>query len=141
MATGLLGQAIEREYSLADLVRRPNVPYQLLMTASAAGPSVADPLVAEQIDIQLKYSGYIAQQKIEVERQANHEQTRFPVDLDYVNVKGLSFEARQKLSQHRPETLGQASRISGITPAAISILLVHLKKHYWNLNETTISAN
>ena len=139
-AIPILGQAIEREYSLADLIRRPNVPYRTLMTASAAGPGVADLLVAEQIDIQLKYSGYITQQKVEVERQAHHEQTRFPADLDYANVKGLSFEARQKLTQHRPETLGQASRISGITPAAISILLVHLKKHYWNLDENTVSA-
>jgi tRNA uridine 5-carboxymethylaminomethyl modification enzyme len=132
-ATSLLGQPIEREYSLADLVRRPTVNYSHLMSHPAAGPGVEDPQAAEQVEIHLKYSGYIDRQNLEVSRQLHHEQTRFPEGFDFQSVKGLSFEARQKLQQHQPETLGQAGRISGITPATVSILLVHLKKHFWNV--------
>ena len=92
------------------------------------GGGVDDPAVAEQVEIQLKYSGYIARQQAEVERLGHQEHQPIPDDLDYAEVRGLSFEARQRLSQHRPQTLGQASRMQGITPAAVSLLLVHLKR-------------
>jgi tRNA uridine 5-carboxymethylaminomethyl modification enzyme len=127
-AERVLGQAIEREYTLADLLRRPDVRYAALMTLPGAGPGIDDAVVAEQVETQAKYAGYIARQRDEVARQEAHESTRLPADLDYGAVRGLSIEARQRLAQHRPETLGQASRIQGITPAAISLLLVHLKR-------------
>ncbi len=132
-AIRISGQSIEGDYTLAELLRRPNVSYEALTSIAAAAPPVADPLVAEQVEIQLKYAGYIERQRLEIERQQHHEQTQLPEDLDYSSIKSLSVEARQKLAQHRPETLGQAGRISGLTPAALSILLVHLKKHYWNV--------
>ena len=91
---------------------------------------MADPKVAEQVEIQAKYEGYITRQHAEVERRKDAESTRLPQDLDYREVRGLSTEAQQKLNRHRPETIGQASRISGITPAAISLLLVHLKRGF-----------
>ena len=125
-ATALLGAPLERDYSLADLVKRPDVGYAAVVEAT--GPGVDDPVVAEQVEIQLKYSGYIARQQAEVERQSHQEHQAIPDDLDYAQVRGLSFEARQRLTQHRPQTVGQASRIQGITPAAISLLLVHLKR-------------
>jgi tRNA uridine 5-carboxymethylaminomethyl modification enzyme len=93
-----------------------------------AGPGVADQQAAEQVEIQIKYEGYIERQREEVERQEHFETRRLPEGLDYRAVHGLSVEVQQKLNQHRPETLGQAARISGITPAAISLLLVHLKR-------------
>jgi tRNA uridine 5-carboxymethylaminomethyl modification enzyme len=126
-ATALLGAPIEREYALADLVRRPDVRYAALVEATG-GPGADDPAVAEQVEIQLKYAGYIARQQLEVERQGNQEHQRIPDDLDYAEVRALSVEVRQRLAQHRPETVGQASRIQGVTPAAISLLLVHLKR-------------
>ena len=92
------------------------------------GPGVADPAVAEQVEIAVKYAGYIERQQDEIARHAAHESTRLPPDLDYEAVTGLSFEVRQKFKQHRPETVGQAARISGVTPAAVSLLLVHLKR-------------
>ena len=95
------------------------------------GPGVQDPLVAEQVEIQVKYAGYIARQQDEVQKQIAHEQQAIPADVDYDAVTSLSFEVRQKLKTHRPETIGQAARISGVTPAAISLLLIHLKRlHY-----------
>jgi tRNA uridine 5-carboxymethylaminomethyl modification enzyme len=130
----VLGKAIEREYNLADLLRRPNVDYQKLMTMQAIDGtkfSAEQPLadaVREQIEIQLKYAGYIDRQAKEVERHEHFESLKLPSELDYMQVKALSMEVRQKLSKHKPETLGQASRIAGVTPAAISLLLVHLKK-------------
>ena len=130
----VLGKAIEREYNLADLLRRPNVDYQKLMTMQAIDGSkfsAEQPLadtVREQIEIQLKYAGYIDRQAKEVERHEHFESLKLPPELDYMQVKALSMEVRQKLSKHRPETLGQASRIAGVTPAAVSLLLVHLKK-------------
>jgi tRNA uridine 5-carboxymethylaminomethyl modification enzyme len=124
----VLGQPIEREHSLFDLLKRPNVSYAKLMTLPGAGPAVADAAVAEQLEIQAKYAGYIARQQDEVARNEEHESLRLPADLDYRSVRGLSIEVQQKLNQHRPETVGQASRISGVTPAAISLLLVHLKR-------------
>jgi tRNA uridine 5-carboxymethylaminomethyl modification enzyme len=126
----VLGQRIEREYTLQDLLRRPGVSYPELMTLPGAGPAVADPLVAEQVEIQCKYQGYIERQQDEITRQEAYETTRLPADLDYRRVRGLSIEVQQKLNQYRPETLGQAARISGVTPAAISLLLVHLKRGF-----------
>jgi len=144
----VLGKAIEREYNLFDLLRRPGVGYASLMgmvegrwapvakdSGPDAGPMVSretlgelyDPVV-EQVEIAAKYSGYIDRQKDEVERASYYEGLRLPSDLDYEQVTALSIEVRQKLGKHRPETLGQASRISGVTPAAISLLLIHLKK-------------
>ena len=118
--------------SLQELLRRPGVSYAELLTLPGAGSAVADPLVAEQVEIQCKYQGYIERQKDEITRQETYEATRLPVDLDYRRVRGLSVEVQQKLNQHRPETLGQAARISGVTPAAISLLLVHLKRGFGN---------
>ncbi|HTH44398.1 MAG TPA: tRNA uridine-5-carboxymethylaminomethyl(34) synthesis enzyme MnmG [Oxalicibacterium sp.] len=133
-AERVLGKGIEREYALADLLRRPDVNYEMLMSLKGAegqdlaGPGVADGAVREQVEIQLKYAGYIDRQAKEVERHDHYENLKLPADFDYMEVKGLSIEVRQKLCKHKPETLGQASRISGVTPAAISLLLVHLKK-------------
>ncbi len=130
----VIGQAIEREYSLADLLRRPGVGYEKLMTMTGnegqalAGPGVTDEAVMEQIEITLKYSGYIDRQLREVERHEHYENLKLPEGFNYAEITALSMEVRQKLQKHRPETLGQASRISGVTPAAISLLLVHLKK-------------
>jgi tRNA uridine 5-carboxymethylaminomethyl modification enzyme len=127
-AARVLGQPIEREHALADLLKRPDVTYAALMTLPGAGPGVDDAAVAEQVEVQAKYAGYIARQQDEVARHAAHEATALPRDLDYDAVRGLSVEVRQKLALHRPETVGQASRIQGMTPAAISLLLVHLKR-------------
>ena len=127
-AMRVLGQPIEREYTLADLLRRPDVTYQSLLSLPVAGVPAADSLVAEQVEIGIKYQGYIARQQDEVARQAGAEGLSLPPDLDYTGVRGLSKEVQQQLNQHRPETLGQAARIQGITPAAISLLLVHLKR-------------
>jgi len=127
-ATAVLGQSIEREYSLTDLLRRPQVTYASLMTLPGAGPGETDPQVVEQVEIQAKYAGYIQRQQDEVERSRGQEELKMPADLDYREVHGLSIEVSQKLNQHKPETLGQAGRISGVTPAAISLLLVHLKR-------------
>lgn len=153
-AERVLGKAIEREYNFADLLRRPDVNYAGLMSlgegkyvnpdisCDAAGVSRETPSatalpadlaqsVIEQIEITAKYAGYIDLQKVEVERAAHYENLKLPSDLDYLQVSALSFEARQTLTKHRPETLGLASRISGVTPATISLLLVHLKKNLW----------
>ena len=132
----VLGQTIEREYTLLDLLRRPNVNYASLMTLPDVGPAVADPKVAEQVEIQCKYQGYITRQQDEITRQTAYETTRLPTDLDYCGVHGLSIEVQQKLNQHRPETLGQAARMSGVTPAAISLLLVHLKRGFGAAQKT-----
>jgi len=132
----VLGQGVEREYTLQDLLRRPGVSYATLMTLPGAGPAVDDPSVAEQVEIQCKYQGYIERQQDEVMRQQAYEATRLPAGLDYRRVRGLSIEAQQKLNQHRPETLGQAARISGVTPAAISLLLVHLKRGFGAAQKT-----
>lgn len=132
-AQRVLGKGIEREYALTDLLRRPDVRYEQLMSLTGVdgrrfdNPDL-DPAVAEQVEIQVKYAGYIDRQAKEVERHDHCENLKLPETLDYLSVKALSIEVRQKLAQHRPETLGQASRIAGVTPAAISLLLVHLKK-------------
>ena len=141
-AERVLGKAIEREYCLVDLLRRPEVNYAGLMSledgryvnptleSEAGGPDQAKSVI-EQIEISAKYAGYIDLQKVEVERAAHYENLKLPPELDYLQVSALSFEARQTLTKHRPETLGLASRISGITPATVSLLLVHLKKNLW----------
>lgn len=137
IAIPLLGKAIEHEYTLADLLRRPNVHYADLVAVQAGRFASPTPLaddaaglgqIVEQVEIGVKYQGYIDRQAAEVERLEANENLRLPEAFDYEAVRGLSFEVRQRLMQHRPETLGQASRLSGVTPAAISLLLVHLKK-------------
>ena len=129
-AVRVLGQPIERDYALADLLRRPGVTYGALHELEGAGTPVTDAIVAEQVEIATKYHGYIERQQVEVSRHREHEETPLPDWIDYRQVRGLSIEVQQKLDAHRPETLGQAARISGITPAAISLLLVHLKRGF-----------
>ena len=127
--TGREGAAgLEREYRLADLLKRPEVTYADLVSVPGAGPGVHDRAVAEQVEVSCKYEGYIARQREEIARTRSQEDARLPEDLDYGAIRGLSTEVRQKLAAHRPATVGQASRISGVTPAAISLLLVHLKR-------------
>ena len=142
-AERVLGKGIDREYNLADLLRRPDVSYQGLMSLDGSkyqNQELLDGLarddvsrettraIIEQVEIAAKYSGYIDRQRDEVQRAAHYENLKLPEDLDYNQVTALSFEVRQRLSRQRPETLGQASRLSGITPAAISLLLIHLKR-------------
>jgi tRNA uridine 5-carboxymethylaminomethyl modification enzyme len=127
-ASRVFGQPLAGQASLLELLRRPEVSYATLMTLPGAGHAVTDAEVAQQLEIQAKYAGYIERQDEEIARHRRHEETALPQDFDYHNVYGLSIEARQKLSLHRPATLGQAGRISGITPAAISLLLVHLRR-------------
>ncbi|WP_163577977.1 tRNA uridine-5-carboxymethylaminomethyl(34) synthesis enzyme MnmG [Halomonas faecis] len=120
------GKPLAREYSLLDLLKRPELGYADV--ATLAGEPVSDPAVAEQVQIQTKYQGYIDRQQDEIDKLKRHEATALPRDLDYEQVDGLSHEIRQKLGEARPETLAQAARIAGVTPAAVSILLIHLKK-------------
>ena len=127
-AVRVLGKPMEREYRLLDLLRRPDVSYQSLMTLPGSGEGAIDPSVIEQTEIQAKYQGYIDRQKDEIARALGNEELPLPQEFDYCDVRGLSIEAQQKLNQHRPETLGQASRVQGVTPAAISLLTVHLKR-------------
>jgi len=127
-AVRVLGKPMEREYRLLDLLRRPDVSYEALLTLPGAGEGVTDPTVIEQTEIQAKYQGYIDRQRDEIERSLNSEELILPTEIDYREVHGLSIEVQQKLNQHRPETLGQASRVQGVTPAAVSLLLVHLKR-------------
>jgi tRNA uridine 5-carboxymethylaminomethyl modification enzyme len=129
-AERVLGKMIEKEYSLFDLLRRPEVTYDNLMTLPGAGESVADVPVRQQVEIAAKYQGYIDRQQEEIARIRHYEAMPLPADLDYGKIRGLSIEVQQKLNTHKPQTLGQASRISGITPAAISLLLVYLKKNH-----------
>ena len=127
----VLGQPLSREASLLDLLRRPDVSYQGLMSLPGVMQAVTDDKVTEQVEIQAKYSGYIQRQQEEITRQRRHEDMVIPVDFDYHTVKGLSAEVQEKLLRVQPETIGQASRIPGVTPAAISLLLVYLKKKHW----------
>ena len=124
----LSADPIVREYSLMDLLKRPEITYDTLMKIADIGPGIANSQAAEQIQIQAKYAGYIDRQLLEIEKQRRHEDTPLANDFNYDQVKGLSNEVLQKLKGHRPVTVGQASRISGVTPAAISLLLIHLKK-------------
>ena len=135
-ALRVLGQTMEREYPLIDLLRRPDVTYDALMTLPGAGPGVADVQVAEQVEIQAKYQGYIERQQEEIERSAAQENLKLPQDLDYAKISGLSIEAQQKLAKQQPETLGQAARISGITPATISVLMVYAKRGFSGQRKT-----
>ena len=125
----VFGQPLAREHTAADLLRRPGLGYRGLMTLPGVGPGVDDAAVAEQIEIQARYSGYIERQTREIERQRAQEDAVIPETLDYGSVHGLSAEVAQKLAAHRPHTLGQAARIDGVTPAAVSLLLVHLHRH------------
>ena len=127
-ALRVLGKPIERDYTLAELLRRPDVSYRSLMTMSNAGVGIEDISAAEQVEIQAKYQGYIERQHEEVRRRLGQEEVEIPAEIDFHEVRGLSAEVQQKLNRHRPENIGQASRISGMTPAAISLLLVHLKR-------------
>jgi len=127
-AVRVFGGALTRDASLLELLRRPEVDYTSLVTLPGAGPGLDDDQAAEQVEIQAKYAGYIERQRDEIDRHQRHEETLLPASLDYTEVRGLSIEVRQKLDRHRPATLGQAARISGVTPAAISLLLVHLKR-------------
>ena len=124
------GQKLERDYTLEEILRRPSMHYRDLISLPGAGPGLPDVRAAEEVEIQVKYQGYIERQRDEVSRQEQFESTRLPADLDYRLVRGLSIEVQQKLNKHRPETLGQAARMSGITPAAVSLLLVHLKRRF-----------
>ncbi len=166
-AERLVGKALEHEYSLADLLRRPGVSFDItteveqiarglgstegvsretpMVTSretlhAELGPSLAEAVI-EQVEISIKYAGYISKQNEEVQRAAHFEHLKLPDELDYSQVSALSHEVRQKLMRHRPETLGQASRISGITPAAISLLLIHLKKGRFKGFEGRVVAN
>ena len=128
-AERVLGKALEREYRYFELLRRPETRYAGLMSLPGAPEGAeTDPQVIEQIEIAAKYQGYIDRQQEEVEKHLQAESTRLPAGLDYAEVRGLSREVQQKLNQHRPETIGQAGRIQGVTPAAISLLLVWLKR-------------
>jgi len=127
-AERVLGKNIEREYSLYELLRRPDVSYEALMSMDGSGVGIPNKAIAEQVETQAKYQGYIERQHDEIERQLGNETLRLPLEIKYSEVRGLSTEVWQKLDKHRPETLGQAARISGITPAAISLLLVHIKR-------------
>jgi len=128
VAERVLGKPIEREYSLMDLLRRPGVSHASLAELSERGAFLGDAAVSSQVEIQAKYQGYVERQHEEIARQERYETMVLPRALDYRSVRGLSIEVQQKLNEHKPETIGQASRISGITPAAISLLLVHLKR-------------
>ena len=121
-----LDKPLSRDYKASDLLRRPEIDYQKL--TAAIGGAVSDDAVAEQVEIQARYAGYLERQQAEIEKARRHEQTSIPNLIDYQSVRGLSAEVCQKLADYRPETIGQASRIPGMTPAAISLLMVHLKK-------------
>ena len=127
----VFGQKLSREANLHDLLRRPNLDYAALMTLPDAQPetALADSVV-EQVEIQVKYQGYIDRQNEEIDSRRDIETLKLPEDIDYSKVKGLSAEVQQKLNQHKPETVGQASRISGVTPAAVALLMVHLKRGF-----------
>jgi tRNA uridine 5-carboxymethylaminomethyl modification enzyme len=127
-AKRLLGKSIEHEYSLFDLLRRPEVGYAALMALPGVGPGLAEDEYSGQLEIEAKYAGYVARQFSEIERQRGQEDRILPLDFDYMSLSSLSIEVRQKLNQARPVTLGQASRVAGVTPAAISVLMVYLKR-------------
>ena len=125
---GVLGAPLTRDCSVFDLLKRPETSYRALVAVDGLGPGVADEAVAQQMEIQARYDGYIARQREEIERNRQREEEPLPDDLDYAAVRGLSTEVREKLERHRPASVGQAARIAGVTPAAVSLLLVHLKK-------------
>jgi tRNA uridine 5-carboxymethylaminomethyl modification enzyme len=127
-AERVFGQPLAREYRLAELLARPEVTYAALVALPGAGPGVDDPVVAEQVAIQAKYAGYIERQREEIARARRFDDLPLPADFDYAAVRGLSAEVGEKLARQRPATLGLAGRIPGVTPAAVSLLLVYLKK-------------
>ena len=124
-----LEKPLAREQRASDLLRRPELDYATLTAVAGLGPAVADAGIAEQIEIQAKYSGYLERQQAEIERQQRHQEQPLPMDFDYNVVRGLSNEVCEKLQAVRPETIGQAARIPGVTPAAVSLLLIHMKRH------------
>lgn len=124
-----LGQPLGRDCTLLDLLRRPKLGYHQLLALTGASAAIDDAAVIEQVEINAKYAGYIERQRIEVERAKRYEDELLPQDIDYAQVRGLSIEVRQRLEAVRPLTIGQAARVQGVTPAAISLLLIHLKKH------------
>ena len=136
----MLKNPVSREHSLEELIRRPEMTYSQLMKIESVGPGIDDPIAAEQVEIQIKYAGYIARQMDEIAKTQRHENTLLPIDMDFSKISGLSNEVVAKLTEARPETIGKASRISGITPAAISLLLVYLKKHGMLRKQDKISA-
>jgi tRNA uridine 5-carboxymethylaminomethyl modification enzyme len=127
--SAMLDKPLTREQRVSDLLRRPELDYATLTAVDGLGPAVADAGIAEQVEIQAKYSGYLERQQAEIQRQQHHQDQPLPVNFDYNAVRGLSNEVCEKLQAVRPETIGQAARIPGITPAAVSLLLVHIKKH------------
>ena len=137
----LLGNPMSKESRVSELLRRPELDYAQLMQIEGIGPGVADPAAAEQVEIQAKYAGYIARQQQDISRQQRYENAALPEDMEYQRVSGLSAEVTQKLTQQRPQTIGQASRIPGVTPAAVSLLLVYLKKrNLLNGDSMSVSA-
>ena len=124
-----LGVTLSKESRALDLLKRPELSYSDLMKLEGLGPGSCDVKVAEQVDVQVRYAGYLTRQAGEVERNQRNEGTRIPSDFDYTSVQGLSSELREKLTKTLPESIGQASRIPGMTPAAISLLLIFLKRH------------
>ncbi|HAS21888.1 MAG TPA: tRNA uridine-5-carboxymethylaminomethyl(34) synthesis enzyme MnmG, partial [Idiomarina loihiensis] len=124
----LVKSPVTKEVSGEELLRRPEIHYKDLALTDFFAPGLDDPLAAEQVEIQIKYAGYITRQQEEIAKQQRHENTLLPSPFDYAKIKGLSNEVVAKLNDHQPETVGKAARISGITPAAVSMLLVHLKK-------------
>ena len=137
----VLGKALDHEYSLFELLRRPEVSYEDMLSMGETGLGELDPAVREQVEIAAKYQGYIDRQKEEIAKQKGSENIQLSTDIDYLDVHGLSIEARQKLIAHKPETIGQAGRISGITPATISLLLVYLKrKHKKQAQQPNVEA-
>ena len=136
----MLKNPVSREHSLEELIRRPEMTYSQLMKIESVGPGIDDPIAAEQVEIQIKYAGYISRQMDEIAKTQRHENTLLPIDMDFSKISGLSNEVVAKLTEARPETIGKASRISGITPAAISLLLVYLKKHGMLRKQDKISA-
>ena len=123
-----VGDPLRREARALDLIARPQASYASVTALPGVGAGAVEPAVQEQVEIQAKYAGYIDRQKAEIQRTRNNEALRLPRDLDFAGVKGLSSEVREKLDRHRPETIGQAGRIPGVTPAAVSLLLIHIKK-------------
>lgn len=127
-AMQVLKTPLTKDTSLYDMLRRPEVSYDSLTSLAIAGDKIDDPVAAEQVEIQTKYAGYIKRQMEEIEKHKRYENKAIPEDFDYVSINALSLEVREKLQQARPQTIGQASRVPGVTPAAISLLLVFIKK-------------
>ncbi len=128
-AVRVLGKPLNKGTSLYDMLRRPEVSYDSLTSLDVAGEKLTDPVAAEQVEIQTKYAGYIKRQLEEIEKHKRYENKPIPQDFDYMKISSLSSEVREKLHKNQPQTIGQASRIPGVTPAAISLLLVFLKTH------------